>query len=220
MIGAVETNDQLPSEAARFEEVCRFGRERLGPLANTVAMAFADDPIWKWIYHGGDAPLSLADALILAKHLVASQSPVDEIQGFRHHQAVALWHAPLGSDTEKIVADHRSQPSSFADDFLARVATRLPALGALGEAMAERRPSESHWYLGILATHPSRQSQGLGGRLLQHMQARADALGLATYLESSNPENYAFYRRYGYAETEEFRAVDSPPLLGFWRPAH
>lgn len=85
--------------------------------------------------------------------------------------------------------------------------------------MRSHRPEEPHWYLGILGTHPDSQNQGLGSAVLQTMLAKADHLGVPTFLESSNPRNYGFYQRHGYTEQAELTVQDSPPLLGFWRPA-
>lgn len=207
----------LPSESARFEEICRLGIDRIEPLADTIARAFADDPIWRWIYHGNQDPLTHEDALVLARYLLADMSPIDEVHGFRHHHACALWHAPLVPANKTIVAAHKEAPSPYGDAFVDKLSHRLPALGELTTKMAEHRPEEPHWYLGILATHPSRQSQGLGGRVLAAMHERCDELAIPCFLESSNPQNYGFYRRHGYVETSEFSAADSPPLLGFWR---
>ena len=215
--GRVETDGLLPSEVARFEEVCRFGQERLEPLARTIAASFADDPIWKWIYHGGDAALTIDQALPFARWLVAEMSSVDEIHGFRHHDAVALWHAPLFACNQEIVAAHAATTTPFVDALGPVLGERLQLIGALGDAMAQRRPAEPHWYLGIIGTHPDRQGEGLGAELLGSMHARCDRLGLACFLESSNPQNYGFYRRHGYVEAGDFSAAESPRLMAFRR---
>lgn len=215
--GRVEASELLPSEAARFEEVCRFGQDRLEPLGLTVAAAFADDPVWKWIYGSPGDAIAPDQALVLARWLVAEVSPVDEIHGFRHHDAVALWHAPSLPSNQDVTAAHRDATTSFREALREVLGDRLALVRELGKAIAQVRPEEPHWYLATVATHPDRHGQGLGGRLLAPMHERCDRLGLPCFLESSNPRNYSLYRRHGYVETAEFTAGDSPPLMGFFR---
>ena len=59
--------------------------------------------------------------------------------------------------------------------------------------MVTNTPSEPHWYLNLLATHPDWQRQGLGSALMDVMFERADADGLPCYLETETPENVAYY---------------------------
>ena len=153
----------------------------------------------------------------LARWLVMAMSPVDEIHGFRHHDAVALWHAPALADNQAIVDAHREAGPDFAEQLGDAFGGRLGEAAALAEAMRTRRPDEPHWYLGVVATRPERQGQGLGSRVLAAMHERCDRHGLLCYLESSNPRNNALYRRLGYVETDVFSASDSPPLTGFAR---
>lgn len=206
-----------PAASAGFDELCRFGEHRPPELAETIAAAFADDPIWKWMLHGTDEPVPADGGFALALWLISALSPVDEIHGFRHHGAVALWHAPRTEAHRAIVEEHAEIVVPFADALGDVFEARLACAADLAEAMAEFRPEEPHWYLGILATDPDRQNQGLGSRVLDMMHRRCDDVGLPCYLESSNPRNHGFYRGHGYVESSEFTAADSPPLLGMWR---
>lgn len=215
------TDELLPSERARFDEVCRFGQDKREQVAETVALSFADDPIWKWIYESHDA-LPLATGLGLARMLVAQSMATDEMHGFRDFGAVALWTAPMGQtsqhvDLVKLEAARDERVAPFGQAFAEQIGDRMALTMQFGEAMRAKRPEEPHWYLGILGTHPDRQNQGLGSRVLQTMLDRCDQIGVPTFLESSNPRNYGFYQRHGYVEVDELVVADSPPLLGFWR---
>ena len=53
------------------------------------------------------------------------------------------------------------------------------------------------WELDLFFTANDRQGQGVGGRLFEHMTARARALGAAEVLIKSNPRAADFYRRMG-----------------------
>ncbi|WP_241846129.1 GNAT family N-acetyltransferase [Streptomyces sp. MJM1172] len=57
------------------------------------------------------------------------------------------------------------------------------------EAAAGRGPQEPHWYLAVLGADPAAQGRGHGAALLRSGLAKADADGLATYLESSKASN-------------------------------
>lgn len=69
-------------------------------------------------------------------------------------------------------------------------------------------PAAPHWHLGPLAVRRDRRRQGVGARLLQDALQRADAAGLACYLETDLPGNVAFYRRFG------FEVVGQAQVLG------
>lgn len=68
-----------------------------------------------------------------------------------------------------------------------------------------------HAYIGMLATHPGRQAQGLGKQLLSHAEQYASehygVSGFKMSVLSSRAELIAFYERRGYVrtgETEEY----------------
>jgi GNAT superfamily N-acetyltransferase len=209
-------SELLPSEVARYEEVCRFGQDRLEPLARTVSLAFADDPIWQWIL-GIDRTLELDEAITLGRMLVADTSPADEIHGFRHHDAVALWRAPADQNTEAMQEHKERQSGPHRAALIEQIGDRAALLPELGAAMRAARPEEPHWYLSILGTAPARQNQGLGHRVMAPMLERCDRLGMMTYLESSNPRNHAFYLRSGYVASGEISGGGSPPIMRFIR---
>lgn len=218
MMNEADRTDLLPSEAARFDEVCRLGHDQLESIATTVALSFADDPVWRWLFSGDQTPMTTEQMMGFARYLVSRVVAPKEIHGFRHHRAVALWHPPITTDSDTSTADS-SEPDAYFADHVAPLMVRVGSLGELAAALQARRPKKQHWYLGIIGTLPGHQGQGMGARLLQTMHSRCDRLGLSTYLESSNPANYDFYRRNQYVETEEFAVAGSPPLIGFSRAA-
>lgn len=57
---------------------------------------------------------------------------------------------------------------------------------------------EPHWYLMILGVEPSRQGQGIGGRLIELKLAEARKAGLPCYLETMTEKDVAFYRKHGF----------------------
>ncbi len=82
------------------------------------------------------------------------------------------------------------------------------------EPLHKRDVAAEHWYLMCLGVDPTRQGQGVGGRLIQPILARADAERLPCYLETMKEGNLPFYRRYGFEVVVE----DEIPKGGlrFW----
>ena len=62
--------------------------------------------------------------------------------------------------------------------------SRVAKFEALRIAFGEHTPTEPHWYLNMLATHPDWQRQGLGAALMGEVFRIADEQGLPCYLET------------------------------------
>lgn len=74
-----------------------------------------------------------------------------------------------------------------------------------------------HWHLQLIATLPSKQGHGFGAAAIKSSLARADALNMVCYLESSNPKNLPFYERHGFHVVEEVVfpkcREEEPPII-------
>ncbi len=57
---------------------------------------------------------------------------------------------------------------------------------------------EKHWYLWAVGVDPAYQGRGIGGMLLAQGLERASADGVPCYLETHNPKNLAFYKKFGF----------------------
>ncbi len=71
-------------------------------------------------------------------------------------------------------------------------------VGEYVEKIHHQAVSGPHWYLWGLGVDPSHQRQGLGGRLIQPILARADRDHLPCYLETMNEVNLPFYEKHGF----------------------
>lgn len=99
-----------------------------------------------------------------------------------------------------IAAGPRDAPTEEPDPVL-RPYAELEAPGSL--------------YLAGLAVEPGWRGQGLGARLMDATEARADALGLdrvSLICFEANEGAMRFYRRRGYAETDRRALVPHPTL--------
>ena len=78
------------------------------------------------------------------------------------------------------------------------------------ETLHAAHPVHPHWYLGILGVDPAWQGRGAGRALLSAFLARADADGVAVYLETDREENVRFYGGAGFRVVGEMRVLGAP----------
>lgn len=170
-------------------------------MVATVAAAFADDPGWAFIF--GDEYGRLAAHFVgaLFDVRVASQNVwvTDDLA------AVAMWDSPGKSDAapgyaESVWARYRATAGEDAFDRLARYK----------DAVAVASPAECYWYLGVLATSPERQREGLATAVLAPILDEADRRGIACCLETSTADNRRFYERRGFTQATEVVLPDGP----------
>ena len=76
-----------------------------------------------------------------------------------------------------------------------------------------------HFHLQLIGTDPREQRKGYGTQAIAHGLARADELGVPTYLESTNPDNQRFYVRQGFKALKEVRAPNGGPAVVLLRVA-
>src|SRR5204863_7277911 len=91
---------------------------------------------------------------------------------------------------------------------------RLLRGSAMADAMEKNHPHEQHYYLAFIAVAPRLQGLGLGGAMLDATVMRADAMGVAAYLENSNPRNTKLYERAGFVARRNIAPPGAPPLIG------
>ncbi len=80
-------------------------------------------------------------------------------------------------------------------------------------------PHEPHWRLNSLAVRTSAQRRGIGSALIEPGLRRAEADGVACYLETQRRANVPFYRKFGFEEIGEIGLPGSPPVWRMLRPA-
>lgn len=186
-------------------------RDDLPALGQSLAAAFADDPVWEWLLPAGrsDAPgTQRLFAWITAGHL--ADASVWTLPGT---PATAVWALPgrFRTPTRRVVTGLPRLVGALGVGGLGRLAR-------LGE-LERRHPPEPHWYLALLGTHPDHQGRGLGTAVVAPGIAAADHAGVGCYLESSKEANVPFYRRLGFEVTGTFDADGGrgPRLWLMWR---
>jgi ribosomal protein S18 acetylase RimI-like enzyme len=175
---------------------------------DTIVLAFAADPVERWMYPRAGDYLHHFRAFVEA---FAGPALADGTAWMLDDfAAVALWLGPGSQpEGERIV--------SVLSDSVA--ADRQDDVFVVLEQMDAMHPTSPHWYLPWLAVDPMRQRDGLGGRLLDLGLRRVDRDGLPAYLETPNPQTIAFYERRGFQVTGQARSGECPPITGMLRPA-
>lgn len=174
----------------------------------TVASAFAEDPVERWLYQEDrDYERHFPDFVAALGGRAFERMTA---WGLKNRAAVALWLPPgVDPDEDAVAAVLSSSVAESKHDELFSV------LGQMGEA----HPSYPHWYLPWLAVEPEHRSGGLGGLLLEHCLAIVDASGLPAFLETPNPRTIGFYQRHGFEVTAVTRSASCPPLTSMLRGA-
>jgi ribosomal protein S18 acetylase RimI-like enzyme len=172
----------------------------------TVVLAFAADPMARWTWPRARQYLAAMPRMIRAFGSGAfsngSAFCTDD------HAGTALWLPPgVHSDEEELGA--------VLDSTVAH--SLVPETTAIFEQMATYHPIEPHWYLPLIGVDPAHQGEGHGDALMAYALARCDRDHAPAYLESSNPRNIPFYRRYGFEPLGEIQVGSSPTLVPMLR---
>ncbi|MEU0569016.1 GNAT family N-acetyltransferase [Nonomuraea sp. NPDC005983] len=182
-------------------------------VLDVLTEAFMNDPLVCWLFPkaGERGLLQRHFYRPLLAHPDGEAYLVDQREGASVWMTLAAGQAPHEEHSD---ASEAGSNSVFGEN-----GARLLALG---QALALRHPDrEPHLYLPCMGVVSGRQGAGLGSAMLRHRLERADADGLAAYLEASSPRSRALYQRHGFEDLgEPVRVADSPLLWPMWRPPH
>lgn len=179
-------------------EVLPVERER---AISTLTLAFASDPVVRWVFSDPLAYSTLWPPFIEAFAGRAFDNGTAYTVG--RILAVTLWLPPrVGSDDASMLALAFDSPedSVRAD------------LDGFFEQMGHVHPSFDHWYLPLAGVDPPAQGRGLGSTLLRHGLEAVDQSGLPAYLEATSPRNRDLYARHGFEEIGVIQQGGSPPM--------
>jgi ribosomal protein S18 acetylase RimI-like enzyme len=178
------------------------------PLINVMVLAFAADPVARWMYRDPRQYLAYFGRFIRAFAGKAfSTGTAWCIEG---NLGAALWLAPGVKPAEDTIASilNESVPLHVMAD-----------VNAMFGEMAAYHPRDPHWYLPMIGTEPDLHGRGIGSTLMRKALGRCDQEHMPAYLECTNPANAAFYQRLGFEALGVIRAGASPPIVPMQRPA-
>lgn len=189
----------------KHDGVRRATRADAPALATTLARAFATNPFVRWLLPD-DAHYDEVGASFFRLGIDQDLAH-GEVLTNDAASGGALW-LPPGSPTPGLL-----QQLKLANALWRTIGTaRLPVTARALARFEAERPKRPHWYLTILGTDPSVQGTGVGGALIAPILKRCDDGGVPAYLESSNPTNVSYYRRFGFEVTSEVAFGGGPTI--------
>lgn len=179
------------------------------PIGRNLARAFGDDPMMRWFF-----PDEATRETGMARYFSTLFLRQYALHGVCQHtgSAAAYWVPPGAQDKAVPDAETVRELSEILGD-------RAALFRQAAEAAAGHGPQEPHWYLAVLGADPAAQGRGHGAALLRSGLAKADADGLATYLESSKASNLPFYEHFGFEVVGEVELPGGGPTLWAMRRA-
>jgi GNAT superfamily N-acetyltransferase len=191
--------------ALSFSAVDESDQER---VFATLALAFAADPVERWLYPEPQQYLSHFPRFLAAFGGSAfAERTVWRLGAF---SAVALWLPPgTGADGEDIAEVLAETVAADKQD---------DTFAVLGQ-MDAAHPACRHWYLPWFAVDTAWQGGGLGSQLMASCLQIVDDTRLPAYLETPNPRTIPFYQRHGFQVTGAARAGTCPPITFMLRAA-
>lgn len=186
------------------ETLAKPGRRQ--KIIDSLVLAFSNDPIVRWMYPSAQQYLSHFPDFLTAfgKNAFDAQT----VYHADNYAGAAFWFPPhVEPDTDLMMEtiQRTISPKLQAEMFI------------LLEQMSDIHPTQPHWYLGVLGVDPVRQNQGHGSKLLQGVLDLCDRFELPAYLESSNPQNIAFYEKHGFKVISEIQTDTSPTISAMIR---
>jgi ribosomal protein S18 acetylase RimI-like enzyme len=178
-------------------------------VAQTLALAFQDDPIFAWCLPAAPRRAALLPTCfeLFARAVV----PHGASEVTNDGRGAALW-VPEGTPP---VAEEDSP--GFESSIAAILGDDGDRTFALMAAMEDQHPSAPHRYLWFIGVHPSAQGRGIGSALLHPALSRCDADGADAYLEATSEHNRRLYERHGFEVIAELTVDGSPPMWPMWR---
>ncbi|GAB2919415.1 GNAT family N-acetyltransferase [Micromonospora polyrhachis] len=187
-------------------------------IVTTIDEAGFDEAVFSWVIPdeqarrerlatGAEQQTAWVTSTLATAEIVTAGTPSREIAG------VAVWQFEDG--------EPETAPADLTDFFAQAYGPYAARMMLVLELTGQRHPRhEPHWYLQQILVVPALRGHGLGGALLRHQLARADAAGVPAYLEASSPRNRALYERYGFQPLGDSIALpeDGPRLQPMWRP--
>ncbi len=181
-------------------------------LAAALGAAMTDDPLWSWAIPTSAPARRRRLTLLYRAFLAASLARDDRVLMTEDRSAVGIFRAP-GRREDTWRDKLRMAPRSIA-----ALRAGLPKLVRYDDACADRAPTDPHWYLYVIGTHPAAQGRGAGSALVSVLVEAAQADGISIALETEAEENVAWYARRGFVVTDEFSLADGVRVWMMLRP--
>jgi GNAT superfamily N-acetyltransferase len=191
----------------RDVDVRRVEARDVQAVSETLADAFASDPVWSWAFPDRDR------LEVWWRFWVAGAVPQGSVRMTQGAGAVSVWIPPGGHECAPDDEAHvEPLVRSLAGSRAGLVLETLDRFDA-------NHPREvPHYYLSLLGTASQHRGKGLGMALLAANLERVDEEHMPAYLESSNAANIGRYESIGFAPVGEFALPEGNVIVTtMWR---
>ncbi|HJL14840.1 MAG TPA: GNAT family N-acetyltransferase [Sandaracinaceae bacterium LLY-WYZ-13_1] len=177
-------------------QIRRAGRDDADATLDVLERALAADPFVSWLARpgAGHARARRSYLRLMLERIALPRGIVYVAES----AGGALWGASLWAPpgTFELSAGETLKLMPLMLDVVGL--SRMPRIGRVLDAVDAARPPEPRWLLTLLGTLPDRRGRGVGSALLRPALERCDDAGLRAVLETADPGNLAFYRRFGF----------------------
>lgn len=184
------------------------GDEDRAAAEATLIMAFAEDPVQRWLYPEPERYLECFPVFLSQTSEAAHDA--GGVWRLNDGSAVAVWVPPGTREDEDVLVASLMQTvesSKHAD------------LMSMLDQISTLQRESPHWHLPWFGVDPFRQGRGLGQQLMRACLREIDAKNHAAYLESTNPRNLPFYERLGFTVSGRIEVPGCPPMISMFRKA-
>jgi ribosomal protein S18 acetylase RimI-like enzyme len=178
----------------------------------TVVAAFANDPAFRFFFP--DVDRYELQATRFVQYLFDKRVSHRTVWTTANCEAVALW-SPPGNDPHAAPSHDVARMQAALHEAIGGEASNRLHLydNAVRGSMPE---SEPYWYLGVLGADPAYHGQGFGFAVMRAGMAHAQLHNGVSYLETTNPNNVAYYQRNGWEITNTIEPVSDEMPLTVW----
>ena len=181
-------------------------------LADALAEAFVDDPVYRWMLPGSLRLKARLRAMFTAE-LEQYGMPQGTVRTTAGGDGAVITLPPGSWEMPRSMT--LTQALMWARAF----GRRLRLAARVQRAMEERHLREPHYYVRIIGVRTALQGRGIGSSLMQPTLQRADAAGLPTYIEASSERSAGLYERLGFRHIDLLQLPEGgPPLWLMLRP--
>lgn len=178
-------------------------------VVRALTEAFADDPVFSWIYPDRDNRHRILPAFFELFEAHSAPRGGNLIAG--DDLGAAIWVPP-----GQVLVDPADE-EAFGTTLVALSPGDVERLMVSNELFEAHHPTEPHWYLSLLGVMTAHRGEGVGSALLRAATERCDADGMPAYLEATSPDNRRLYERHGFVVTDDIVLPDGPTAFAMWR---
>lgn len=178
-------------------------------VVRALSEAFADDPVFSWIYPDRDNRHRILPAFFTLFEEHSAGRGGNLIAG--DDLGAAIWVPP-----GQALVDPADE-EAFGTALVALSPDDVERLMVSNELFEAHHPTEPHWYLSLLGVTEAHRGEGVGSALLRAATERCDDAGMPAYLEATNVDNRRLYERHGFVVTDDIVLPDGPTAFAMWR---